>query len=91
MSTGHRSAYVDSATPGTASTWAGDLNVMQYQWANIEQLFRDYRVNLHYSGHTHVTQRHCASFQGACMQNATLSSDSGRWTYKDSNYTVYYR
>jgi len=79
IATGHRSSYVNSPFASDTTTWAGDGQVMTYLRANVEPLFRYYKVTLHYSGHTHMTSRNCASFAGACAQNATLKSNV--WTY----------
>ena len=47
-------------------------------------------MDLVFYGHTHVTQRHCSSYMGACMMNATLDPATGRNVYAAPQYPVYY-
>lgn len=89
ITTGHRAAYVDTGKPFDVSSWAGDVNVMRYTWSYVDPLMATYNVSLHYSGHTHVTQRHCAAYQGVCKANTTTASD-GVAVYSDPGYPVYY-
>jgi hypothetical protein len=70
-------------------SWAGDGAVMTYLHDNVDPLFSTYNVSIHYSGHTHVTQRHCASARGACLQNSTLGVD-GVNQYYAPPATVYF-
>lgn len=85
--TAHRSAYVDSANPSLS--WAGDLLVSQMMWQHIDPLLLAYGVQVHYGGHTHVTQRHCAVFQGQCIQNSTRDAAAVN-VYRNPNATVFY-
>jgi len=87
LSTAHRSMYVDSASASTA--WGSDLGVQSYLRAAVEPLFARYSVDVHFSGHTHVTQRHCAAAAGACVANATVAAD-GAALYSAPGATVYY-
>jgi hypothetical protein len=76
----HRSPYVKPTSK--AGTWpnydtrfAGDYSAMLYFQRMLEPLLLQYRVDLIYSGHTHVTQRNCATANFTCALRATLASD----------------
>jgi len=73
VTSGHRSMYVDGASTSTA--WASDLSAQAYLRGALEPLFARFAVDVHFSGHTHVTQRHCAARGGACAGNASVDAD----------------
>jgi hypothetical protein len=88
ITTTHRSAYVGSSAPDAG--WASDAQVMAYLREALEPLFDAYAVSMHFSGHTHVTQRHCASRAGACVAAASASPVDGAAEYVLPPATVYY-
>jgi len=61
---GHRASYVDTRA-------AKDLDMQLYYQNLLDPLFTDNKVTAVFSGHTHVTQRHCASFKGVCKMKDT--------------------
>ncbi len=42
---------------------------------HVVQLLLQYSVDIAVSGHTHVTQRHCATKNFTCVANSTLAID----------------
>lgn len=81
--TGHRPGYVDS-------TSSSDQDYMAYYQYLLDPLFAETKVDLVFYGHTHVTQRHCSSYMGACVMNSTFDPASGANVYDGPQYPVYY-
>jgi hypothetical protein len=76
----HRSLYVKptakaGAWPTYDNKFAGDWSGMQYFNAMLEPLLVAYGVDVVYTGHTHVTQRNCATRNFTCVQRPTLAAD----------------
>jgi len=75
----HRSPYVKptakaGAWPKYDSKFAGDWSGMLYFNAVLEPLLVQFGVDLVYSGHTHVTQRACATLNFTCVQRPSPSA-----------------
>lgn len=90
---GHRSPYVKPKSGSWGNydaRYAGDWNSMQYFAAALEPLLLRYSVDLVYSGHTHVTQRNCATANFSCVQKPTPSaSGDGFVEYTSPQAPVY--
>lgn len=92
----HRSPYVKptskaGAWPSYDPRFAGDLSGMLYFSAVLEPLLLQFGVDLVYSGHTHVTQRACATVNFTCAQRpAPSASGDGFVEYAAPAAPVYY-
>ena len=76
----HRSLYVKptakaGAWPNYDPKFAGDWSAMQYFNAVLEPLLNEYGVDLVYTGHTHVTQRACATVNFTCAMRPSRGAD----------------
>ena len=94
---GHRSVYVKPSAKSEPNGWpysdakrAGDANVMQVFQASLEPLLAAYGVDVVYGGHTHVTQRMCASYRGKCETPSARNADDGFEEYAQPRFPVYF-
>jgi hypothetical protein len=81
--TGHRATYVDS-------TVANDIAIQKYYQPLLDPLFTETGVDLVFFGHTHLTQRHCASYLGQCRMNSTFDPAAGANVYDSPANPVYF-
>ena len=51
--------------------WASEATNMLLLQQNLEPLLLAAGVNVHFAGHTHLTQRQCAAAEGVCVRNST--------------------
>ena len=91
----HRSPYVKptakaGAWPKYDQKFAGDYSAMLYLNAVLEPLLLQFGVDLVYSGHTHVTQRACATINFTCVQRPSPSaSGDGFLEYAAPDAPIY--
>jgi len=91
----HRSPYVKptskaGAWPSYDPRYAGDYSAMLYFQAVLEPLLLQYQVDIFYTGHTHVTQRACATINFTCAMRPTLNRDDGFFVYAQPPAPVYF-
>ena len=87
---GHRPMYVDEPVACDPFLGCGDVDGLHYYWNLLDPLFTETRVDLVYAGHHHVTQRHCAAYQGRCTMNSTLDPATGANVYDGPQNPVHY-
>ena len=91
----HRPLYVKptskaGAWPSYDPRFAGDWSGMLYFNAVLEPLLGEFAVDLVYTGHTHVTQRACATRNFTCVQRpAASASGDGFVEYRAPAAPVY--